>query len=86
MVSNLIDDENINWANSQYTVRDITSQIRELATTAKSAYSDGWTACGCKHQLYLLKCLIEDIYKDLPEFPEEEKRWEQERMMELLKK
>ena len=82
----MIDDENINWTNSQYTVKDIASQIRELAVTANSPYSDGWTASGCKHQLYLLKCLIEDIYKDLPEFPEEEKEWEQERMMELLKR
>jgi hypothetical protein len=34
----------------------------------------------------MLKCLIEDIYKELPEFPQQEKEWEQARLLEILKK
>lgn len=65
---------------------DIARHIRHLATYAASPHSDGFTQCTCKHELYLLKCLIEDLYKDLPEFPQQEKEWEQQRIMELLKR
>lgn len=50
-----------------------------------SPYNDGWTASSCKQELYLLKCWLEDRYKDLPTFAGEE-LWEQERLLELLKK
>jgi hypothetical protein len=53
---------------------------------SRSPYTDGFTQCTCKHQLYLLKCLIEDLYKDLPDFPQQEKEWDQKRLMEILKK
>ena len=36
-----------------------------------------------KRVLYRIKCLIEDIYHDLPKFAGEEE-WEQERLVELL--
>lgn len=60
--------------------------INELANHAQSPYSDGWTSCGCKKELYLLKCLIEDLLESCPSFPEDEKEWEQERLMDLLKR
>jgi len=60
--------------------------IHELASYAQSGYTDGFTACGCKKELYLLKCLIEDLLDSCPSFPEDEKEWEQERLMELLKR
>jgi hypothetical protein len=50
-----------------------------------SLYNDGWTSSSCKHELYLLKCWLDDVYKDLPTFVGEEK-WEQERLIELIKK
>lgn len=50
-----------------------------------SPYNDGWTASACKHDLYLLKCWLEDRYDQLPWFAGEEK-WEQERIIETLKK
>jgi len=50
-----------------------------------SPYNDGWTASGCKHDLYLLKCWLEDRYNQLPTFAGEE-QWEQERIVEILKK
>ena len=50
-----------------------------------SPYNDGWVSSSCKHELYMLKCWLEDAYKDLPKFAGEEK-WEQERLVEILKK
>lgn len=66
--------------------QQIAQFIRKLASICRNSYTDGFTQCTCKHQLYLLKCLIEDAYKDLPDFPNQEKEWEQQRLMELLKK
>ena len=50
-----------------------------------SPYNDGCTSSSCKQELYMLKCWLEDAYKDLPTFAGEEK-WEQERLVEILKK
>lgn len=49
-----------------------------------SAYNDGWTAMSCKHDLYLLKCWLDDQYDRLPRFSGEEK-WEQDRIVKKLK-
>ena len=51
----------------------------------RSPYNDGWTSSYCKRDLYLLKCWLDDEYKKLPTFSGEEK-WEQDRLVELLKK
>jgi hypothetical protein len=60
--------------------------INDLANYAQSTYSDGWTQCDSKRELFLLKCLIEDLLVDCPNFPEDEREWEQERLLELLKR
>ena len=65
---------------------DIARYINRLARAANDPHNDGFTQCSCKHDLYMLKCLIEDIYKELPEFPQQEKEWEQARLLEILKK
>ena len=65
---------------------DIARYINKLAIYARSPHTDGFSACSCKHDLYMLKCLIEDIYKTLPDFPQQEKEWEQARLVEILKK
>jgi hypothetical protein len=49
-----------------------------------SPYNDGWTQSSCKHELYMLKCWLEEAYKDLPTFAGEE-TWEQNRILEILK-
>lgn len=72
--------------NHQLTEIDAARYIRNLAATARSSHSDPFTQCTCKHNLFLLKCLIEDLYKDLPEFPNQEREWEQKRLIELLQK
>ena len=65
---------------------DIARHINKIAIYANSPYTDGFSACSCKHDLYMLKCLLEDVYKTLPDFPQQEKEWEQKRLMEILRK
>jgi hypothetical protein len=59
-------------------------EIRRCIREVTSGYNDGWTQMACKHQLYQLKCLLDDVYPTLPKFVGEEK-WEQERLIKLLK-
>jgi len=61
------------------------SAIRSSLAEIHSPYNDGWTASACKQELYMLKCWLEDEFKELPTFVGEEV-WEQERLIKLLKK
>ena len=69
-----------------YVPHEVVSAIRHLAQEASSPYSDGFTQCSYKHDLYILKCYIEDVYKSCPEFPQQEAEWEKTRLMEILKR
>jgi hypothetical protein len=60
------------------------STIRKSLVEIHSPYNDGWTSSSCKHDLYLLKCWLEDEYQRLPTFTGEE-AWEQERLVQILK-
>jgi hypothetical protein len=66
-------------------LRTAESEIRRCIQEINSPYNDGWSQMACKHQLYQLKCLLDDVYNTLPQFVGEEK-WEQERLMNLLKR
>jgi len=59
--------------------------INDLANYAQSSRTDGSTACGCKKELYLLKCFIENLLINCPTF-NEEREWEQERLIDILKR
>jgi hypothetical protein len=59
--------------------------IRKSLGEISSPYNDGWISSSCKHELYMLKCWLDDEYSKLPTFAGEEK-WEQERLVEILKK
>jgi hypothetical protein len=59
--------------------------IRRSLGEIKSPYNDGFTGSHCKQELYQLKCWLEDEYARLPTFAGEE-RWEQNRIVELLKR
>ena len=59
--------------------------IRQCMTEIGSPYNDGFTASHCKKDLYVLKSWLEDEYKRLPTFVGEE-AWEQERLVEILKR
>jgi hypothetical protein len=50
-----------------------------------SPYNDGWTQMSCKQELYMLKCWLEIEYNKLPTFAGEEK-WEQNKILEILKR
>jgi len=65
---------------------DAARYLNHLARKARDPYTDGFNQCTCKHELYLLKCLIEDLYKELPDFPQQEKEWEQDRLIQLLQR
>ena len=64
---------------------DIHNQIGRMITEIRSPYNDGFTASYCKKDLYMLKLWLEDEYKRLPTFVGEE-AWEQERVVEILKR
>jgi hypothetical protein len=61
------------------------SAIRKSLVEISSPYNDGFTSSSCKKDLYLLKSWLEDEYKRLPTFSGEE-AWEQERVVEILKR
>jgi hypothetical protein len=69
----------------RWDVNDIATQLHRIALEASNPRNDGWTASGCKKELYQVKCLLEDIYQKLPRFVGEEE-WEKERVAELLKR
>ena len=60
------------------------SVVRKSLGEIHSPYNDGWTSSSCKHELYMLKCWLEDEYSKLPTFTGEE-LWEQERVIDILK-
>jgi hypothetical protein len=64
---------------------DARSAIRGCLVEIHSPYNDGWTSSSCKRDLYMLKLWLEDQYQRLPKFVGEEK-WEQERVVEILKR
>lgn len=59
--------------------------IRRSLAEIHTPYNDGFIQMHCKQELYMLKCWLEDEYAKLPTFAGEEK-WEQERLIKLLKK
>ena len=63
----------------------VRNAISKVLVEIASPYNDGFTASYCKRDLYLLKCWLEDRYNQLPTFVGEE-QWEQDRIVEILKK
>lgn len=61
------------------------STIRQSLGEIHSPYNDGFTTSYCKRDLYLLKCWLEDEYAKLPTYHGEE-QWEQERVIQILKR
>jgi len=59
--------------------------IRRSLAEIHTPYNDGFVQRHCKQELYMLKCWLEDEYAKLPTFVGEE-QWEQERLVEILKK
>ena len=64
---------------------DAFAAIRKNLVEIHSPYNDGWTSAACKKELFQLKCWSDDEYNKLPRFFEETE-WEQERLINVLKK
>ena len=58
--------------------------IRQSIGEIRSPHNDGFTGRHCKQELYQLKCWLEDQYNSLPTYDGEDK-WEQDRIIEILK-
>ena len=63
----------------------IKDALRRNLAEIRSPYNNGFTSRSCKHELYKLKCWLDDEYQQLPTFVGEEE-WEQERLVEILKR
>jgi hypothetical protein len=59
--------------------------IRGALGEIHSPYNDGFVQMACKKDLYQLKCWLDNEYCKLPTFSGEE-AWEQDRLIEILKK
>ena len=64
---------------------DAYTAIRRSVGEISSSLNDGFTQSNCKQELYQLKCWLEDQYASLPTFTDEDK-WEQERIVQILKR
>jgi len=62
----------------------IKDALRIIMGEIHSPYNDGFTSSSCKQDLYMLKCWLDDEYAKLPKFVGEEK-WEQDRIVQILK-
>lgn len=71
-------------------INNITTQIHSLAREVSSVYNDGFTAWGCKQDLYLLKEIIDCALEVAPTFGKMEDDWlnnrEKEKIINILKK
>lgn len=66
-------------------VDNIIQQIRSIHRQVNNVNNDGFTASGCKRDLFMIKCILEDLYDDTPKFSIED-QWYQERTINLLKR
>lgn len=71
--------------NRSWNSTEIMARLRVCASEACSPFNDGWTAMSCKKDLVEIKWLLEDLIEMCPTFSGEEE-WEQERLVQLLKK
>lgn len=76
-------NKNLEKLKRQFAVDEIEHELIRIGIEATDNRNDGFVKCGCKHNLYKLKCLIEDILHECPEF-DEEKDWHKERIYDLL--
>ena len=74
---------NVGFRKPDYAV--IKDALKKIMGEISSPYNDGFTGSYCKQELYMLKCWLEDEYDRLPTFAGEE-LWEQDRIVEILKK
>ena len=67
------------------TIDQARQDIARCISEIRSPYNDGFTAMACKHDLFLLKSWLDDVYDDLPRFQGED-QWQQQRMIDILRR
>jgi len=67
-----------------YSVENIVQQLHRALSIAGSPYSDGFNAAQAKQDLYQIKCFLDDRYRELPHFSDEEE-WHKSRTFQLLR-
>lgn len=72
--------------NKNWDVGDVMRKISIIMNECTYPDTDSFTACYCKHDLYQIKCFIEDNWDLLPVFPEQERQWEQDRIVRRLRR
>lgn len=78
--------KNIDLAYNNQLTSNVEQWLQQVVTEIKSPFNDGFTASGAKKELFEFKCLLEDVYENLPDFGEEEVEWEKQRLYNKLKK
>jgi hypothetical protein len=72
-----------------WSVDEISRQIHALSREMNSPYNEGFTAFGCKQDLYQIKWLLDSVFKDSPNFGSIEQEWlteqEKSRIIKHLK-
>lgn len=80
----------MNLKKKSWDINSITTQIHHLARETTSVYNDGFTAWGCKQDLYLLKEVIDRALEVAPTFGKIEDDWldkrEKDKIVNILKK
>ena len=70
-------------------MEEIATQVHALARECSSPYNDGFTAFGCKKDLYQIKFLVDQALNDSPNFSSLEEEWlteqEKKRIIKILK-
>lgn len=58
--------------------------LRRCAANASSPYNDGFTAWGCKQDLYRVKFALDQMIKESPEFAGEQEWVEKQMVWKVL--
>jgi hypothetical protein len=66
-------------------IRDAYNTVQKFVLEIRSPYNDGFSTVDLKRDLYEFKCWLDDQYTTLPTYVGEDK-WEQERLVQILKR
>jgi hypothetical protein len=69
----------------RWSVENVTQQIMLCHNEATDFRNDGYVTTGCIKDLYTIKCLVDKLYEDVRDTKLEES-WQQDRVIEILKK
>lgn len=72
-----------------WSVEEIARQVHALSRELNSPFNEGFTSFGCKQDLYQIKWLVDEVFKNSPSFGSLEQEWlteqEKSRIIKHLK-